>query len=82
MQPTETGQGSIAPMNATSPTDSKKEEIMAKQVKKLSQQTMQDTHKKRVAEYVRVSMQSEDLLRAYVRQIEYYTQLLKSNREW
>ena len=82
MQPTETGQGSIAPTNATSPTDSKKEENMAKQVKKLSQQTMQDTHKKRVAAYVRVSMQSEDLLRSYVRQIEYYTKLIKSNPEW
>jgi len=82
LQPTETGQGSIAPTNATSPTDSKKEENMAKQVKKLSQQTMQDTHKKRVAAYVRVSMQSEDLLRSYVRQIEYYTKLIKSNPEW
>ena len=55
---------------------------MEKQVKKLSQQTMQDTHKKRVAAYVRVSMESEDLLRSYVRQIEYYTKLIKSNPEW
>ena len=55
---------------------------MAKKVKKLNQQTMQDTHKKRVAAYVRVSMESEDLLRSYVRQIEYYTKLIKSNPEW
>ena len=55
---------------------------MAKQVKKLNRQTMHDTHKKRVAAYVRVSMESEDLLRSYVRQIEYYTKLIKSNPEW
>lgn len=55
---------------------------MAKQVKKLNQKPKPLTSKLRVAAYVRVSMQSEDLLRSYARQVDYYTKLISNNPEW
>ncbi|HRR78468.1 MAG TPA: recombinase family protein, partial [Ruminococcus sp.] len=55
---------------------------MAKQVKKLNQKPKPLTSKLRVAAYVRVSMQSEDLLRSYARQVDYYTKLITNNPEW
>ena len=55
---------------------------MAKQVRKLNQKPKPQTSKLRVAAYVRVSMQSEDLLRSYARQVDYYTKLIGNNPEW
>ena len=55
---------------------------MAKQVKKLKLTQPLSVKKPRAAAYVRVSMQSEDLLKSYARQVEYYTKLIKNNPEW
>ena len=55
---------------------------MAKQVRKLNQKPKPLTSKLRVAAYVRVSMQSEDLLRSYAHQVDYYTKLISSKPEW
>ncbi len=55
---------------------------MARQVKKLNQKPKPQVKKLRVAAYVRVSMQSEDLLRSYARQVDYYTKLISNNPEW
>ena len=55
---------------------------MAKQVKKLNRTHLTQTKKLRVAAYVRVSEQSDDLLRSYSRQVEYYTKLINNNPEW
>lgn len=55
---------------------------MAKQVKKLNWNPKPLRNKLRVAAYVRVSMQSEDLLRSYAQQVDYYTKLINGNPEW
>ncbi len=54
---------------------------MAKEVRKLTPKAPVIPSKLRVAAYVRVSMQSEDLLRSYARQVDYYTKLIESNPE-
>ena len=73
---------STALMNATFKTDLEMAVNMAKQVRKLNQKPKPLTSKLRVAAYVSVSMQSEDLLRYYAHQVDYYTKLIGSNPEW
>lgn len=55
---------------------------MAKQIIKLRQNIPQAHKKIKVAAYVRVSDDSDDLLRSYARQVEYYTKLISNNPEW
>jgi len=68
-------------MNAIFMTGSK-EERMAKRIIKLQQNALPTVVKQKVAAYVRVSEQSEDLLRSYARQVDYYKKLITSNPEW
>ena len=55
---------------------------MAKRIIKLQQNALPTVAKQKVAAYVRVSEQSEDLLRSYARQVDYYKKLITSNPEW
>ena len=57
--------------------DTKMREII-----KLTSRTIQEQHKKRVAAYARVSMESERLMHSMSAQVSYYSEFIQNNPEW
>ena len=57
--------------------DTKMREII-----KLNSRTIQEQHKKRVAAYARVSMESERLMHSLSAQVSYYSEFIQNNPEW
>lgn len=53
-----------------------------REIIKLTSRTIQEQHKKRVAAYARVSMESERLMHSLSAQVSYYSEFIQNNPEW